>query len=160
MVKSVVIRRLVFVPGTALIIMISFLTYDTLPLNELLAHIVKAIGAITLYVSLALALAIHRSYPKRHDSPRDFKELLTRGPYRLCRHPFYLLTMIAQISIAIVALSIWGIATALLMIPLWLYLIRLEEQELISYWGEEYVRYMKETPMLIPRLRKLDETEQ
>lgn len=155
MVSSVTIRKLVAGLGTALIIALSLLTFGTLPLIGLSKVIASAFGAAMLYTSVALASAIHRSYPAKHDKPEDVKELFVEGPYKLCRHPFYLLTMMAQISIALSLASLMGLLTAITLIPLWLFLIRVEEKELIEYWGEKYLSYMARTPMLIPNLKKV-----
>jgi len=155
MVKPVTIRKLVAGLGTAVIIAISFFTKNTLPLKGLLTNIIGATGAITIFTSITLALAIHRSYPEKHDQPKDFSELFTKGPYELCRHPFYFFIMLAQISIPFIIFSLWGVLTALALTPLWLYLVKLEEQELVIYWGEKYLEYMKKTPILIPDLRRL-----
>ena len=77
------------------------------------------------------------------------------GPYKLCRHPFYFFVMVAQISLPTALLSLWGFVVALTFIPLWLYLVKLKERELITYWGERCLMHMRETPTLIPNLRRL-----
>ena len=76
------------------------------------------------------------------------------GPYELCRHPMYFFAVIAQLSIPITLLSLWGILVVVALTPLWLHLIKLEERELIEYWGQAHADYMKRTPMLVPRLRR------
>ncbi len=38
--------------------------------------------------------------------------------------------------------------------PLRIFLIKLEEKELIAYWGRRYVEYMEHVPMLIPVLKR------
>ncbi len=111
------------------------------------------LGALTLFTSASLAAAIHRSYPKRHDEPSDIGQLYTEGPYALCRHPFYLLLILVQFSIPAYTLSLWGAIVCLAMLPLWMLLVRLEEKELIAYWGDRYREYMRRTPQLIPRPR-------
>ncbi len=141
--------------GSAIIVVAALLTSSTLPLRGLLANVVSVLGAIGLFVSTALAASIHSSYPERHDSPGDFSQLLVKGPYELCRHPMYFFTVIAQLSIPITLLSLWGILVAVAITPLWINLIKLEERELVEYWGQVYLDYMRRTPMLIPRLKKL-----
>jgi len=154
MASSIAIRKLVAGAGTVLVIALSLLTMNTIPLRGVAGKIISVIGATALYIAVTLAVAIHESYPEKHDLPEDFKELLTSGPYELCRHPFYLFIMITQLSIPLALLSIWGLATSIALTPLWLYLIKIEEKELIAYWREKYLEYMKKTPTLIPRLRR------
>jgi len=155
MVSSTALRKVVVGAGTAAVVAISIITSGTVHVGRLPAHVLRACGSMALFASASLALAIHRSYPKRHDLPSDFSELLTEGPYRVCRHPFYLLLIVAQFSISLSMLSLWGLLTAAALIPLWVLLIRLEEKELITYWGERYLEYMERVPMLIPVLRKV-----
>ena len=146
MVKSVSLRRLVNL-GTALVVITSIASPNTMPIhNDLIANAVRFIGAALLFTSVALAMAIHASYPERHDKPEDFERLYTEGPYRLCRHPFYSLMMLAQFSFALTFRSLAGLIVSMIMIPLWLALIRVEERELVGRWGEEYLKYAKEVP--------------
>jgi len=93
---------------------------------------------------------IHSMYPKKHDRPSDFPRLLREGAYSIVRHPFYALTIVNQISVSIMLLSIEGIIASILCIPLWIILIVLEERELVEYWGKEYLDYRNEVPALIP----------
>ncbi len=155
MAESTLIRKLVAGPGIALTVIASLLTSGSLPLSGLPEIIVSVIGATILYTSVALASAIHRSYPTRHDRPEDMGELFTEGPYRLCRHPFYFFTMLAQISIPLAFASLIGLLVAVALIPAWMLLIKVEERELIGYWGEKYLDYMRKTPALIPDPRKI-----
>ncbi len=155
MVKSAVVRKLVIGFGTALTITISLLTNSILSLGGLSRIVVSLLGAVLLYVSVALASAIHRSYPARHDKPKDMESLLTEGPYSLCRHPFYLFMILIQIAIPLTMVSILGILFAVALIPAWIYLIKLEEKELIDYWKDKYLDYMKRVPALIPDFRKI-----
>ena len=81
-----------------------------------------------MYVSVALASAIHRSFPTRHDKPEDIEELFMEGPYELCRHPFYFFTMLSRISISLTLASLIGLFVAIALIPAWLFLIKVEER--------------------------------
>jgi protein-S-isoprenylcysteine O-methyltransferase Ste14 len=79
--------------------------------------------------------------------------LVTSGPYRFVRHPFY--TTVALFTAGFVLLSgLWPIAV-LMTIALTLLAVRtpLEERKLIERFGEEYVRYAARTRRFVPRLR-------
>ncbi len=113
--------------------------------------VVTAVGLAVFAATVTAAVKIHSMFPKeRHDRPEDFKELMTSGPYAICRHPFYLSLILNQFSIALTTLSWVGLAVYAAMLPGWYVLIRLEERELISYWGDKYVKYMERVPALIP----------
>ena len=78
--------------------------------------------------------------------------LVTRGPYRWVRHPFYLATALAVAANSLVTAN-WflaltgGIAFGLLVIR-----TRIEEEKLIERFGEDYREYMKRTGRFLPRL--------
>ena len=71
LVRSTPLHKLVVGLGTVLIIVVLIKTTNTLPSNGLPRIILSTLGATMLYVSVALASAIHRSYSARHDSPED-----------------------------------------------------------------------------------------
>ena len=154
MVRSVLLRKLVAGLGTVLVVAVSVATMGTLPLRDLPRIAGGALGAAVLYVSVALATAIHRSYPARHDSPEDVRELFAEGPYELCRHPFYFFAMLAQISLPAALASLPGLVLSAALIPAWAALARIEEGELAEYWGERYLEYKRRTPFMIPRKKR------
>jgi protein-S-isoprenylcysteine O-methyltransferase Ste14 len=83
------------------------------------------------------------------------QELLTRGPFRYCRNPMTLGTILAYLGIAVIAGTVAGIGlvicfTALLL----LYLKRMEEKELAERFGDAYLQYKRDVPFIIPRLLK------
>ena len=116
--------------------------------------VARFISLIVFLLSVVGMICIHRMYPEKHDRPSDFPRLLQEGPYALCRNPFYGLTMVNQIAIARLFLSLEGVALFIVLIPLWYALIRLEERELVACWGQQYVEYMKRVPMHIPLPRR------
>ncbi len=78
--------------------------------------------------------------------------LVTRGPYRWVRHPFYLAAALAFVANSLVTAN-WflaltgGIAFGLLVLR-----TRIEEEKLIERFGEDYKEYMKRTGRFLPRL--------
>ena len=83
---------------------------------------------------------------------RTAHTLVTRGPYRWVRHPFYLATALAVVANSLVTAN-WflaltgGIAFGLLVLR-----TRIEEEKLIERFGEDYKEYMKRTGRFLPRL--------
>jgi protein-S-isoprenylcysteine O-methyltransferase Ste14 len=86
------------------------------------------------------------------------KRLLIVGPFKYCRNPMTLGTILAYAGIAI-----WiGSFTALFVVVVFAailigYLKVIEEKELQMRFGDEYVEYKKKTPFIIPiKIRRPD----
>ncbi len=80
-------------------------------------------------------------------------KLLTEGIYKHIRHPLYLSQILGIIGMAMVLTSLIGVVYfAIIMIPLLLVRIRIEEEMLIEAFGDEYREYQKRTKKLIPYL--------
>ena len=79
--------------------------------------------------------------------------LITHGPYRWVRHPFYLAFAIAVVANALVTanayLAIAGTAVFLVIIAR----TSIEEQKLIERFGGDYLDYMRRTGRFLPRIR-------
>lgn len=86
------------------------------------------------------------------------KKLLIVGPFKYCRNPMTLGTIIAYGGIAILI----GSFTALLGVAIFAailigYLKIIEEKELQIRFGNEYIEYKRETPFIIPiKIRRTD----
>jgi len=83
------------------------------------------------------------------------QRLVIKGPYKYCRNPMTLGTMMVYLGVAIWLGSLSGLALALIYpVGILIYIKLIEEKELEGRFGSEYVEYKKKTPFLIPRLRK------
>jgi protein-S-isoprenylcysteine O-methyltransferase Ste14 len=81
------------------------------------------------------------------------QELLTDGPFRYCRNPMTLGTVLAYLGVGVGAGTIAGTLLVLgLAAFLLAYLKGLEEGELAERFGEAYLTYKREVPFIIPRL--------
>lgn len=100
-----------------------------------------------------LSLAMRMGVPEL--SCAEGRQALVRdGIYRVVRHPVYLTAAVAGIAFALVVNYLGVYILFVSAFPL-LYLITvLEEHELIDRFGEEYRRYQREVPRLIPRWQK------
>jgi protein-S-isoprenylcysteine O-methyltransferase Ste14 len=83
------------------------------------------------------------------------RELVTDGPFALCRNPINLGAMIYYVGIALVmgsyaALALFALWAALLL----LYIKLVEEKELAARFGEEYRSYREATPFILPRFAR------
>lgn len=77
-------------------------------------------------------------------------KLITRGPYSLIRHPIYLGEILCAFSIPMIANSLYGFVIMLVIIPILLYRISIEEKVLVSKFGQEYIEYAHKTKKIIP----------
>jgi protein-S-isoprenylcysteine O-methyltransferase Ste14 len=79
--------------------------------------------------------------------------LVTTGPYRWVRHPYYTATLLLVAAATLLAAN-WLIGLLGLLVFL-LLAIRtpLEERKLIERFGDDYRRYMQRTGRFFPRLR-------
>lgn len=77
--------------------------------------------------------------------------LVTRGPYRFVRHPFYLIVAILMASVTVTSAN-WLIGvSSLAVIGLLVVRTSKEEQMLIARFGEPYRDYMEKTGRFFPR---------
>ena len=80
------------------------------------------------------------------------QELLTEGPFRYCRNPMTLGTILAYLGIAVAVGTVAGTVLVLgLAVSLLAYLKRFEEGELAERFGEAYSAYRRDVPFIIPR---------
>ncbi len=79
------------------------------------------------------------------------KKLLIVGPFKYCRNPMTLGTIVAYAGIAILIGSFSALVVVLLFAAILVgYLKLIEEKELQLRFGSEYVEYKKKTPFIIP----------
>ena len=79
--------------------------------------------------------------------------LLTTGPFRYCRNPMTLGTILAYLGLSIAAATSVGLILVLVLAALLLvYLKRVEEKELAERFGAEYLAYRREVPFIVPRM--------
>jgi protein-S-isoprenylcysteine O-methyltransferase Ste14 len=105
----------------------------------------------TLYIVWA-RLVIGKMWAS-HAVVKEGHKLVTTGPYRITRHPIYsgLFGMILGSALSLGhGLIFLGFVFALL---IFMNRIRIEEQLMISTFGDQYVQYKKRVPQLIPGLK-------
>ena len=116
------------------------------------------IGTFWLYVGLpifAVALGISvASIFHAGATPAD--KPVTRGVYRISRHPIYLSGFLAYLGTAISCASWPVLLCAVLWIAFWHIVVPTEERLLIERYGYAYREYMNRTPRWIgiPKVEK------
>jgi len=81
---------------------------------------------------------------------RDDHQLVQHGIYSKVRHPLYTGTIMVLLGLPLLLSSLLGFAVMLLVIPLFLQRIKMEEGLLTEEFGDEYRRYVERTHKLIP----------
>jgi protein-S-isoprenylcysteine O-methyltransferase Ste14 len=83
---------------------------------------------------------------------RQAHTLVTTGPYRWVRHPFYLSVLLQVVSCAMLAANWFIFAAGLAMFTMMVVRTRIEEGKLIERFGDDYRRYVERTGAFFPRL--------
>ena len=102
------------------------------------------------HLSLATLVGITELSPSGQQKGR----LLQEGIYGVVRHPRYLSAGVSVIANALFINYAGLYILVLLLVPVGYLMIVLEERELIERFGEEYRKYQRGVPRLIPRWRK------
>ena len=88
------------------------------------------------------------------------QELLKVGPYAVIRHPRYVEALLGILAYAFVANHLGGYILWLLCLPTIYLIVLLEERELRTRFGMEYVDYCQRVPRFFPRRQRRDEGDQ
>ena len=85
--------------------------------------------------------------------------LITSGPYRYVRHPFYITTALAFTANALTTANWFIASTGFAALALLVVRTATEEGKLVERFGDDYRRYMARTGRFLPRLRSAPPTE-
>ena len=78
--------------------------------------------------------------------------LVTTGPYRWIRHPFYASYLLGFVGCSVAAANWLFLLLGTIGFGFMLARIRIEEQKLIERFGDAYRRYMARTGRFVPRI--------
>lgn len=124
--------------------------------NGIYDEIPVVIGFILMIIGMGFNLIVRTNLGKNWaplSKTTEGQELVTEGIYSKVRHPFYLSILILFLGIAAISWNLYSVLFFILALIAVRVRIRKEEIELIAKFGEKYVKYKKETPMLIPKLK-------
>jgi protein-S-isoprenylcysteine O-methyltransferase Ste14 len=82
---------------------------------------------------------------------RQEHTLVTTGPYRWVRHPFYVSVLLLVLSNALLAANWFIFACALALLTMIRLRTRIEEEKLLVRFGDEYRHYKERTGAFFPR---------
>lgn len=113
-------------------------------------------GLRALGIFLAAIGAFGRQWCSVYIGGRKTRELVTTGPYSLCRNPLYLFSFIGAAGVALTShsLTMFLVVTAFLFVY-YPGVIRSEEVKLRAAHGDAFARYCATTPALWPRRLRL-----
>jgi protein-S-isoprenylcysteine O-methyltransferase Ste14 len=124
------------------------LTFDTPWLRILGLVVLLAATALTIWARLALG-AMWSAAP----TVKEEHKLRTSGPYRITRHPIYT----GLLGMMLGTLLLAGGGRWLVPFPVFLVLfeikIRIEERLMLAEFPDDYPRYRRQVPQLMPGLR-------
>ncbi|MCP8314339.1 MAG: isoprenylcysteine carboxylmethyltransferase family protein [archaeon] len=120
------------------------------------ANLVIGLSFITIGWSVAL-WSVYVQYRIGKGTPFPIvptQKLVISGPYKYCRNPMALGTIIFYTGLAILlnTTSMLIILTPIVFIPILVFVKLVEEKELERRFGQEYLEYKKKTPFLIPKI--------
>lgn len=117
--------------------------------------VLMAVGVAMILLGLIIRIVAIGTLKKNFSSRLRIREghtLITNGIYHWIRHPAYLGLILIVLGIPVLLSSVLGFLVMLLIVPLLLHRIKLEETMLIGQFGAEYEEYMRKTKRLIPFL--------
>ena len=119
------------------------------------AHVPSGETARIAGLLLMAGAALGRVWVSAFIAGSKDQRLVTTGPYALCRHPLYALSLLGGIGVGLATRSIVILAGTIMLLA-WLHLraIVVEERVLDARHGAEFQRYRASVPMLVPRTVK------
>ena len=94
-----------------------------------------------------------RAHKKVFEEERKEIMVIKTDVFARIRHPMYFGSILIYFGFVILSLSLISLVIFAVVVIFYYYLCRYEEQLLIAKLGDEYKNYMKNVPMLIPRVR-------
>lgn len=144
--------------GSIILFMINpgWMAWSAVPL----AASVRWAGAVFSLLAVALLLwtlpALGRNLTDTVVT-RQEHTLVTTGPYRWIRHPFYGAMALVTAGCVLIAANWFILVTGIAVFTLLALRSRVEEEQLAARFGEAYHAYRRRTGRFVPRLRALDE---
>jgi protein-S-isoprenylcysteine O-methyltransferase Ste14 len=120
-----------------------------------------AIAGIAMYVAATLLFLSSLEAARRVPLPRTFvddplpKALITRGPFAVIRHPFYVAYSLAWLAAPVATHGPGVAALALVAIGIYVAAARREERQLEDRFGDAYRTYKHGTGMVLPSIASL-----
>jgi len=110
---------------------------------------------IVIFIPLFFAAAYFAQHAHKKVFGEEQKEIIVikTDVFARIRHPMYFGSILTFLSFVILSLSVIALAIFVVVVIFYYYLCRYEEQVLLEKLGNEYKDYMKNVPMLFPKIR-------
>lgn len=125
------------------------MAWASIPLPNQIRWFGVGVGVVT---PLLLAWTLSTLGPNLTDTvvTRRAHTLVTRGPYRWVRHPFYLCMALFVLSLGLVAANWFMLAAGVVVFTMLVVRTRIEEEKLLARFGDPYRDYLKRTGRFLP----------
>jgi protein-S-isoprenylcysteine O-methyltransferase Ste14 len=122
------------------------------------------VGLPLIVIGVAFALwSIQAQFTLGKGTPAPMmptRKLVALGPYSYCRNPMTFGTLLFYLGTGVWIGSTSAVClTLLIAVLLIMYIKVIEERELESRFGEEYLQYKRRTSFIVPRLRRYTRQE-
>ena len=84
---------------------------------------------------------------------REEPIVIRKGVFSIVRHPIYLGSILLYLGLLTLTFSITATIIWIFIIAFYYFISRHEEKLLLKEFGKDYEEYMREVPMLIPRIK-------
>ena len=85
---------------------------------------------------------------------RESPNVIRKGVFGIVRHPVYLGSILFYMGLLTLYFSIIATIIWIFIIAFYCFIARHEEKLLLEKFGKDYEEYMREVPMLIPRIKR------
>jgi len=129
----------------SLVVMVAL--HFLLPVSKIIPFYWNLLGIIPFLLGLIINLIADNDFKKHETTVKPFKKstsLVTRGVFRICRHPMYLGFVLVFIGIAVFMGSLTPFAVVVVFAVLMdVVFIRVEEKMMEETFGEAWMEYKK-----------------
>ena len=125
------------------------------PQHLLILPLHRSIGLALIFIGLTIMIVSQVTLWKNYSGFVVIKKghrLITHGIYRFTRNPIYLGALMVFTGLPVYSASLYGLSTMVILVPIFLFRIKMEEALLSEHFGDEYEAYRKVTRKLIPFL--------
>lgn len=127
------------------------MSWASLPLPAAIRWLGAAVGAATVLLLLWTLRTLGTNLTDTVVT-RQHHTLITTGPYRYIRHPFYICLLLLSIAIGLLAANWFLTAAGILIFVLLAIRMPIEERMLAERFGDPYRDYQRSTGAFFPRI--------
>jgi protein-S-isoprenylcysteine O-methyltransferase Ste14 len=124
--------------------------FSAVPLPDWLRWAGVAVGCVTLCLLYWTLRTLGKNLTDTVVT-RQQHTLVTTGPYRWVRHPFYVCAALFTLAVFLVSANAFFLITGGLLLLLLAVRSRVEEANLLNRFGDDYRKYMDRTGRFLPR---------